>query len=76
MRNSALIAGVLCISFSLAGFAQSPRNSAKPLSPLEQALISNTKAVPEAQKGRNVDLEKRRQGKEVFFCWQRAGEPA
>ncbi len=59
MRNSALIAGVLCISFSLAGFAQSPRNSAKPLSPLEQALISNTKAVPEAQKGRNVDFLKR-----------------
>ncbi len=59
MRNSGLIAGLLCFSFSLAGFTQSPGNSSKPLSPLEQALIANTNAVPEAQKNRNADFLKR-----------------
>ena len=33
--------------------------SAKPLSPLEQTLIANTKAVREAQKTKNVDFLKR-----------------
>ena len=54
-----MIAALLCFSFSLAGFAQSPGSSSKPLSPLEQTLISNTNAVPEAQKSRNVDFLKR-----------------
>ena len=59
MRKPGLIAGLLCISFSLAGFAQGPASASKPLSPLEQTLIANTNAVPEAQKSRNVDFLKR-----------------
>jgi hypothetical protein len=59
MRNPGLVACLLCFSFSLAGVAQGPRNPSKPLSPLEQVLISNTNAVPEAQKSRNVDFLKR-----------------
>src|SRR6476646_10920108 len=58
MRNSGLITALLCFSFSLTGFAQSPRSTSKPLSPLEQALIGNTKSVPEAQKIKNVDFLK------------------
>jgi hypothetical protein len=58
-RNSGLIACLLCFSFSLSGFAQASGSSPKPLSSLEQALISNTNAVPEAQKSRNVDFLKR-----------------
>ncbi len=59
MRNPCLVAGLLCLSFSLAGFAQGPGTPAKSLSPLEQVLISNTNAVPEAQKSRNVDFLRR-----------------
>jgi hypothetical protein len=40
---------------SLPAFAQ----AAKPLSPLEQALSENTKAIPEAQKTKNADFLKR-----------------
>ena len=47
------------LSFSLTGFAQGSGNSSKPLSPLEQTLIANTNAVPEAQKSKNVDFLKR-----------------
>jgi hypothetical protein len=57
LKNLAFIACLL--SFSLLGFAQGPRNSSKPLSPLEQTLIANTKAVPEAQKSKNVGFLKR-----------------
>ena len=39
--------------------AQGPGSLSRPLSPLEQALIANTKAVPEAQKSKNVDFLKR-----------------
>ena len=53
MRKLAFIACFFC--FSIAGFAQ----AAKPLTPLEQTLISSTNAVPEAQKARNVDFLKR-----------------
>jgi len=59
MRNPVLIAALLCCSFSLAGFAQGQASAPKPLGPLEQALIANTNAVPEAQKNRNVDFLKR-----------------
>lgn len=59
MRHSGLIACLLCFAFSLAGLAQASGNSSKPLSPLEQALISSTNAVPEAQKSKNVDFLKR-----------------
>ena len=59
MRSPGLIAGLLCLSFSLAGFAQGPGSASKALSPLEQTLIANTNAVPEAQKNRNVDFLKR-----------------
>ena len=57
LRNLAFITCLLCLS--VVGFAQGPGNSSKPLSPLEQALIANTKAVPEAQKSKNVDFLKR-----------------
>jgi hypothetical protein len=56
MRNLAFIACLLC--FSVLMFAQSGGNTSKPLSPLEQALIANTRAVPEAQKSKNVDFLK------------------
>jgi len=59
MRNPGFIAGLLCFSFSMTGFAQGQGNSAKPLSSLEQTLIANTNAVPEAQKSKNVDFLKR-----------------
>jgi hypothetical protein len=57
LRNLAFSACLL--SFSVTTFAQGPGNSPKPLSPLEQTLIANTKAVPEAQKSKNVDFLKR-----------------
>jgi hypothetical protein len=59
MRNLGFVAGLLCISSSMAGFAQGSGNASKPLSALEQTLIANTKAVPEAQKGKNTDFLKR-----------------
>jgi hypothetical protein len=57
MRVPRLIGCLLCLSG--VGVAQGLRNSSKPLSPLEQTLIANTKAVPEAQKSKNVDFLKR-----------------
>jgi hypothetical protein len=57
MRVPRLIGCLLCLS--VVGVAQGLRNSSKPLSPLEQTLIANTKAVPEAQKSKNVDFLKR-----------------
>lgn len=45
--------------YSVVSFAQSPGDQAKTLSPLEQTLIANTKAIPEAQKSKNVDFLKR-----------------
>jgi hypothetical protein len=57
MRNLPIVACLVCLSIT--GFAQGPRNSSKPLSPLEQTLIANAKAVPEAQKSKNVDFLKR-----------------
>ena len=44
---------------SMVGFAQGSGNSSKPLGPLEQTLIANTRAIPEAQKSKNVDFLKR-----------------
>jgi len=41
------------------GFAQGSGNSSKPLGPLEQTLIANTKAIPEAQKSKNLYFLKR-----------------
>jgi hypothetical protein len=57
MRNLGFIACLLCLS--AAGFAQAAGQSPRPLSPLEQTLIANTNAVPEAQKSKNVDFLKR-----------------
>jgi hypothetical protein len=57
MRPLSFIVGLLCLS--VVGFGQGPKNPSKPLSPLEQTLIANTKAVPEAQKSKNVDFMKR-----------------
>jgi hypothetical protein len=45
---------ILIVLWSSTTFGQ----TAKPLSPLDQALIDNTKAVPEAQKTKNVALLK------------------
>lgn len=59
MRNKVFIVSLLCLSFSMAGFAQVSGNVSKPLTPLEQTLIANTNAVPEAQKSKNVDFLKR-----------------
>jgi len=56
MRNLAFVACFLC--FSVHTFAQAAGIAPKPLSPLEQALIANTKAVPEAQKTKNVEFLK------------------
>ncbi len=51
---------IICLfCFSIAAFAQTSGHRSKPLSPLEQALIASTNAVPEAQKNRNVDFLKR-----------------
>ena len=57
MRKLVFIAWLL--SFSVAGFAQASGSQAKPLSSLEQALINNTKAIPEAQKAKDVAFLKR-----------------
>jgi hypothetical protein len=57
MRNLSCITCLLC--FSLAGFAQASGKPSQPLSALEQTLIASTKAVPEAQKSKNVDFLKR-----------------
>lgn len=59
MRNLDFVAGLLCFSFPVAGFAQGSGNSSRPLSPLEQTLIATTRAVPEAQKSKNADFLKR-----------------
>ena len=51
---------IICLFyFSIAAFAQTSGRQSKPLSPVEQTLIANTNAVPEAQKSRNVDFLKR-----------------
>jgi hypothetical protein len=50
---------VLLFCLSMAGTAQTPGNQSRPLSPLEQALITNTKAIPEAQKTKDVAFLKR-----------------
>ena len=57
MRKLGLVACFFC--FSIAAFGQRSGNPTKSLSPLEQTLIANTKAIPEAQKARNVDFLKR-----------------
>src|SRR6476646_4346468 len=57
MRNLGFTACLLC--FSTPGFAQGSGKSSKPVNPLEQTLIANTNAVPEAQKSKNVDFLKR-----------------
>jgi hypothetical protein len=51
---------LFCSAVTVPGLAQTSANpNSKPLSPLEQTLIANTKAVPEAQKKMNVDFLKR-----------------
>ena len=57
MRALGFITCLLC--WSVVGFAQGSGNSSKPLGPLGQTLIANTKAIPEAQKSKNVDFLKR-----------------
>jgi hypothetical protein len=57
MRALGFMTCLLCLP--VVGFAQGARNSSKPLGPLEQTLIANTKAVPEAQKSKDVDFLKR-----------------
>ena len=56
--RSLLFIFIACIwCFSVAAFPQAS-GQAKPLSALEQTLITNTKAIPEAQKTRDVALLK------------------
>jgi hypothetical protein len=57
MKALGFMTCLLCLS--VVGFAQASGNSSKPLGPLEQTLIANTKAIPEAQKSKNVDFLKR-----------------
>lgn len=49
-------AGILLIT--VGSFAQTSRPSAKPPSPVDQALITSTKAILEAQKNKDADLLK------------------
>ena len=56
-KNLAFVGCLL--SFSVVIFAQGSGNASKPLSALEQTLIANTNAVPEAQKSKNFDFLKR-----------------
>jgi hypothetical protein len=55
-KNLAFVACLIC--FSAITLAQSAGHLPKPLSPLEKALIANTKVVLEAQKTKNVDFLK------------------
>ncbi len=57
MRNLAFIACLLLL-FRPLTFAQARGMPPSHSVPLEQALIANTKAVPEAQKSKNVDFLK------------------
>jgi hypothetical protein len=51
---------LFCFVGVVPGVAQTPAPpKSTPLSPLEQTLIANTKAVPEAQKKKDVDFLKR-----------------
>jgi hypothetical protein len=54
-----LVSPVLSMLLAIVCAAQLATNPARPLTPLEQTLIANTNAVPEAQKARNVDFLKR-----------------
>jgi hypothetical protein len=57
LRNLAFSACLF--TFSMAALAQVSGSSSKPLSALEQRLIANTNAVPQAQKGKDVNFLKR-----------------
>ena len=60
MRNAGVVdLAALPMLFAAPGFAPGRGMPSKPLSPLEQTLIANTNAVPEAQKSKNVDFLKR-----------------
>jgi hypothetical protein len=61
MRKLGFIICLFCcsIAFSVSSFGQASGNQTKPLSPLEQTLIANTKAIPEAQKAKDVPFLKR-----------------
>jgi hypothetical protein len=60
MRKLVFIALFFCVRICLpaAAFSQVSGNQTKPLSALEQALVANTKAIPEAQKNKNVGFLK------------------
>jgi hypothetical protein len=51
-----LASAILVVFLSIAAFAQA---APKTISPLEQTLIDNTRAIPEAQKTKNTDFLKR-----------------
>jgi hypothetical protein len=57
MRKTIGIIFFFC--FSSIAFGQATSNQIKPLSALEQTLIANTRAIPEAQKDKNVAFLKR-----------------
>jgi hypothetical protein len=50
---------VVILLLAIGSFAQNSPTSGKLLSPLDQALITNTKAILEAQKNKDADLLKR-----------------
>ena len=58
MRNLLLMTLFFC--FSIGCFSQADGHQRKPLSPIEQTLISMTNAVLEAQKTKDVNFLKRR----------------
>jgi len=57
MRKTIGIIFFLC--FSIAAIGQAATGQTKPLSALEQTLIANTRAIPEAQKDKNLAFLKR-----------------
>jgi hypothetical protein len=57
MRETIGVIFVVC--FSIATLGQAATGQTKPLSALEQTLIANTRAIPEAQKDKNVAFLKR-----------------
>jgi hypothetical protein len=57
MKYAVSISLLFC--FSIFTLAQSLGSQTKPLTPLEQMLFSNTKAIPEAQKTKDVAFLKR-----------------
>jgi hypothetical protein len=62
MRKLVFVVCLFCFSMagcSVVASAQASGDQSKTLSPLEQTLIASSKAIPEAQKAKNLDFLKR-----------------